>query len=229
MGSPMTGPISEAATGPRESAAAAPAKEGLHPGLGNPGAGLLVDEGPRAGTPVPDPRATPLSSSPITRRRNRRRSHARPANLTRKADGYDTRDRWKRHSIRHTWLPTDSRSHLLQRLFPSPHPFTGPSSSEGFLDGLPAGKLRENCRRIRGFLPFRTRKALASHSCECARTGIGHRTEGGSRCVRISDGSLVGPDRVRDGLGRVGPASAGGAFVAGGAVWRTGCHVARLQ
>ena len=44
----MTGPISEAATGPRESAAAAPAKEGLHPGLGNPGAGLLVDEGPRA-------------------------------------------------------------------------------------------------------------------------------------------------------------------------------------
>ena len=57
----MTGPISEAATGPRESAAAVPAKEGLHPGLGNPGAGLLVDEGPRAGTPVPDPRAAPLT------------------------------------------------------------------------------------------------------------------------------------------------------------------------
>ena len=33
MGSPMTGPISEAATGPREPAAAVPAKEGLPPGL----------------------------------------------------------------------------------------------------------------------------------------------------------------------------------------------------
>ena len=183
--------------------------------MGHPGVGFLDDEGPRAGTPVPDPRATPLSSSPITRRRNRRRSHARPANLTRKADGYDTRDRWKRHSIRHTWLPTDSHSHLLQRLFLSPHPFTGSSSSEEFLDGLPAGKLRENCRRIRGFLPFRTRKALASHSCECARTGIGRRAEGGSRCVGISDGSLVGFHRVRDGLGGVGPAGAGGAAMAG--------------
>ena len=57
----MTGPISEAATGPRESAVAVPAKEGLHPGLGNPGAGLLDDEGPRAGTPVPDPRAALLA------------------------------------------------------------------------------------------------------------------------------------------------------------------------
>ena len=183
--------------------------------MGHPGVGFLNDEGPRAGTPVPDPRAAPLSSSPITRRRNRRRSHARPASMTRKADGYDTRDRWKRHSIRHTWLPTDSHSHLLQRLFLSPHPFTGSSSSEEFLDGLPAGKLRENCRRIKGSLPFRTRKALASHSCECARTGIGRRAEGGSRCVGISDGSLVGFHRVRDGLGGVGPAGAGGAAMAG--------------
>ena len=214
MGSPMTGPISEAATGPREPAAAVPAKEGLPPGPGNPGAGLLVDEGPAGRDAGP----RPAGRSPINRRRNRRRSHARPANMTRKADGYDTRDRWKRHSIRHTWLPTDSHSHLLQRLFPSPHPFTGPSSSEGFLDGLPAGKSRGNYRRIKGFLPFRTRKALASHSCECARTGIGHRTEGGSRCVGISDGSLVGFHRVRDGLGGVGPADVEGAAVAGGTV-----------
>ena len=216
MGSPMTGPISEAATGPREPAVAVPAKEELPPGFGTSGGRVPRRRGP--GTPVPDPRAAPLSSSPITRRRNRRRSHARPANMTRKADGYDTRDRWKRHSIRHTWLPTDSHSHLLQRLFPSPHPFTGSSSPEGFLDGLPAGKLRENCRRIKGFLPFRTRKALASHSCECARTGIGHRAEGGSRCVRISDDNLVGPNRVRNGLGRAGPAGARGAAVVSGAV-----------
>ena len=61
MGSPMTGPISEAATGPREPAAAVPAKEGLPPGPGNPGVGFLNDEGPRAGTPVPDPRAALLA------------------------------------------------------------------------------------------------------------------------------------------------------------------------
>ena len=179
-----------------------------------PGAELLVDEGPAGRDAGP----RPAGRAPRPHRRNRRRSHARPANMTRKADGYATRDRWKRHSIRHTWLPTVSHSHLLQRPFPSPHPFTGSSSSEEFLDGLPAGKLRENCRRIKGSLPFRTRKALASHSCECARTGIGRRAEGGSRCVGISDGSLIGPDRVRDGLGRSGPAGARGAAVAGGAV-----------
>ena len=87
------------------------------------------------------------------------------------------RNRRKRHSIRHVWLPTVSHSHLLQRPFPSPHPFTGSSSSGEFLDGLSAGKPRGNCRRIKESLPFRTRKALASHSCECARTGIGRRAE----------------------------------------------------
>ena len=218
MGSPMTGPISEAATGPREPAVAVPAKEELPPGFGTSGGRVPRRRGPAGRDTGPRPAGRAPLSSPITRRRNRRRNHARPASMTRRADGYDTRDRWKRHSIRHTWLPTDSHSHLLQRLFPSPHPFAGSSSSEEFLDGLPAGKLRENCRRIKGSLPFRTRKALASHSCECARTGIGRRAEGGSRCVGISDGSLVGPDRVRDGLGRVGPAGAGGAAAAGGAV-----------
>ena len=214
MGSPMTGPISEAATGPREPAAAVPAKEGLPPGPGNPGAGLLVDEGPAGRDAGP----RPAGRTPRPHRRNRRRSHARPVNMTRKADGYDTRDRQKRHSIRHAWLPTVSHSHLLRRPFPSPHPFTGSSSSEEFLDGLSAGKPRGNCHRIKESLPFRTRKALASHSCECARTGIGHRAEGGSQCVRISDGNLVGPNRVRNGLGRAGPAGAGGAAVASGAV-----------
>ena len=176
MGSPMTGPISEAATGPREPAAAVPAKEGLPPGPGNPGAGLLVDEGPAGRDAGP----RPAGRTPRPHRRNRR----------------------KRHSIRHAWLPTVSHSHLLQRPFPSPHPFTGSSSSGEFLDRPSSGKPRGNCRRIKESLPFRTREALASHSCECARTGIGRRAEGGSRCVGMSDGSLVGSDRVRDGLGR---------------------------
>ena len=214
MGSPMTGPISEAATGPREPAAAVPAKEELPPGFGTSGGRVPRRRGPAGRDTGP----RPAGRAPRPHRRSRRRSHARPANMTRKADGYDTRDRWKRHSIRHAWLPTVSHSHLLQRPSPSPHPFTGSSSSEEFLDGLSAGKPRGNCHRIKGSLPFRTRKALASHSCECARTGIGHRAEGGSRCVGISDGRLVGPDRVRDGLGRVGPAGAGGAAVAGGSV-----------
>ena len=57
----MTGPISEAATGPREPAAAVPAKEGLPPGPGNPGPSSSSTRGPRAGTPVPDPRAALLA------------------------------------------------------------------------------------------------------------------------------------------------------------------------
>ena len=198
MGSPMTGPISEAATGPREPAAAVPAKEGLPPGFGTSGGRVPQRRGPAGRDTGP----RPAGRAPRPHRRNRRRSHARLANMTRKADGYDTRDRWKRHSIRHAWLPTVSHSHLLQRPSPSPHPFTGSSSSGEFLDRLSAGRPRGNCRRIKESLPFWARKTLASHSCECARTGIGHRAEGGSRCVRISDGSLVGSDRVRDGLGR---------------------------
>ena len=210
----MTGPISEAATGPREPAAAVPAKEGLPSGPGNPGAGLLVDEGPAGRDAGP----RPAGRAPRPHRRNRRRSHARLANMTRKADGYDTRDRRKRHSIRHAWLPTVSHSHLLQRPSPSPHHSPGLPRQEnswtgcrrGDLEGI-AAALRSPCRSGRERLSHRIpvnarapelvaarRAVLGASGCPTAvssgPTGCGMASAGSDRLVSEVLLWLVGRD-----------------------------------